>query len=93
MSDTSTYINEVQHACACKNAEKKCARDDLGTDDAMMPLRNSEACGPVTERSALEGTGAIDGVFRVSANTLGGIIPIIIGFGCMFKTSGPASTE
>ena len=59
-------------------AEKKCALFDDGTEAAMSPLRNSEACEPVTEMTPLDGTGAIVGVVRTKARKAGGIIIYLV---------------
>ena len=51
---------------------KKWYSGDRGIVEATMPFRNSCACKPVTESTALRGTGATVGVFRNSERTAGG---------------------
>lgn len=55
---------------------KKCV-SGCGTVDATMPFRNSAACEPVTDNTALFGTFAIVGVVRTSARRAGGNMAVV----------------
>jgi hypothetical protein len=55
--------------CALRNAEKKGRCGLVGTDAARSPFRNSADCEPETAITARWGTGASEGVVRVSART------------------------
>lgn len=64
--------------CACKNVENIGLCPVLPrpgpsiTDEARMPLRNSEACDPPRDRTDLFETGATVGIFRMTVLRIGG---------------------
>ena len=68
--------------CACKNVENiglwpvlsfEPGPEPSITDEARMPLRNSEACDPPRDKIERFETGATVGIFRMTVLKIGGI--------------------